>query len=168
MIEFLTKNPGMAIAGAAFVFSIVSILISIWASKYIAKIGVKPILVFVYDADNGWTVTNIGNGPALNVIFAQKKKGMTFGKGKWIGQTRLPPIAVGGEYVLDWTDHDEDQYFGACYKDIDERRYHTVCGDDHNHVRTGFEKRLILDNESVGHWTRLEEYRKTIGESSAF
>jgi hypothetical protein len=69
----------------------VSLAISYWHNRQSAITGRKPVLTFAYDDKTGWVLQNIGNGPALNVIVAQKEIG-----GQWFNPVRAPPVSMGG------------------------------------------------------------------------
>ena len=68
---------------------------------------------------------NIGGGPALNVLVAQKKMG-----GEWFNPVRVPPCQEDGEFILRWLDHVNTTGLGATYTDFEDRPYTSTCGDD--------------------------------------
>src|ERR687893_400657 len=91
---------GTWISVAALLISGVSLAISYWHSRKSAITGRKPVLTFVYDDETGWVLQNIGNGPALNVIVAQKKVGE-----QGFNPVRVPPISKDGAFVCRWLGH---------------------------------------------------------------
>lgn len=93
-----------------------------WRSSVAAK---RPVLVFVYDGQTGWILRNIGGGPALNVLVAQKKVGA-----EWFNPVRVPPLAKDTELVLRWLDHVNTTGLGATYTDYEDRAYSSTCGND--------------------------------------
>ena len=59
----------------ALLVSVVTFGLSFWFSWRSAVTAQRPVLVFVYQQGTGWILRNIGGGPALNVLVAQKKMG---------------------------------------------------------------------------------------------
>jgi hypothetical protein len=124
---------------ARTVLSAIAILVSIatfglsfwfnWRSSISAK---RPVLVFVYDEGVGWLLRNIGGGPALNVIVAQKQAG-----GEWFNPVRVPPFAKNAEVVLAWLQHENTTGLGATYTDYEDRAYTSTCGDDLSRTSPG-------------------------------
>ena len=55
---------------AALVVSVTSFGLTYRLSTQTATTSVQPVLVFEYSGDIGWSVRNVGNGPALNVLLA--------------------------------------------------------------------------------------------------
>jgi hypothetical protein len=80
--------------------------------------SIKPVLTIVYQNDTGWSLTNVGYGPALNVIVAQRES-----EGEWSKPVRVPPLALGGNIRLEWLDHTNIKWLGSAYTDIDGRGY---------------------------------------------
>ena len=72
------------LAIAALVVSLLSIAISAFASRRTDLRARMPVPVFVYHTQTGWILRNVGNGPALYVIVAQKAGG------DWLGPKRVP------------------------------------------------------------------------------
>jgi hypothetical protein len=59
-------------AVAALALSLVSFVSTYQAGHEEDRRSRMPVLVFIYGARGGWTLRNVGNGPALNVLVAQK------------------------------------------------------------------------------------------------
>ena len=64
------------------VISLIALTLSMNAAIYsicFSNIGLKtnvlPTLVFVFDSGKGWTINNVGNGSALNVVVAHQVHG---------------------------------------------------------------------------------------------
>lgn len=87
----------------------------------------RPILVFQYDGAQGWSVKNVGNGPAVNVVIVGSELGST-----WSDPVRTPPIASGGEIQLRWLTSPNLDKLGAVYSGITGSSYNTACDDDLN------------------------------------
>jgi hypothetical protein len=85
----------------------------------------KPVLVFVDDPDQGcWTLNNIGNGPALNVVVAQRAGG------QWFNPVRVPPFSRDAAFRLEWLGRVNDTGLGASYADFEGHRYTSTLGDE--------------------------------------
>jgi hypothetical protein len=83
----------VTLAVAALALSLVSFVLTYRAGHAEDRRSRIPVLVFIYDdARGGWALRNVGNGPALNVLVAQKHvKGDRCGQ--WYRPVRVPPIA---------------------------------------------------------------------------
>jgi hypothetical protein len=115
----------------ALVVSVMALVISMIATGRTAVAGRRPVLIFDYDSERGWRIRNVGNGPALNVIVAQKKDG------EWFDPTRIPPLAKDAEYVLRWCLHVNDTGLGSTYTDVADMAYTSSCGNDLSTTRLG-------------------------------
>jgi hypothetical protein len=109
----------------ALLVSVVTFGLSFWFSWRSAVTAQRPVLVFVYQQGTGWILRNIGGGPALNVLVAQKKMG-----GEWFNPVRVPPCQEDGEFTLQWLDHVNTTGLGATYTDFEDRPYTSTCGND--------------------------------------
>jgi hypothetical protein len=135
------------LAVVAIVVSLASFMISFAWSRQSTIAGRRPILVFVYDGMRGWTIRNVGNGPALNVLVAQKRVG-----GEWFAPVRIPPLAISTEFGLEWLGHMNDTGLGATYTDFEQRTYSTKCGNDLSEV---FSYRVLpewREEQIKSHW----------------
>jgi hypothetical protein len=64
----------VAIAGTSF-------FVNFWIGQRAAVRARKPVLVFVDDPERQcWVLQNVGNGPALNVLVAQRESGRWFNR----------------------------------------------------------------------------------------
>lgn len=92
----------------------------------------KPVLVFVDDPDEPcWVLRNVGNGPALNVLVAQRADG------KWFSPVRIPPLSKDGVYALRWLGKMSMTGLGASYADFEGRRYTSTLGGEVSHAYEG-------------------------------
>src|SRR5262245_55869944 len=80
----------------ALVVSVGSFGLSYNLSRQSAITSVRPVLVFQFDVNNGWSVRNVGNGPALDVLVAMK----THETADWTQPMRVPPLSKDGEFGL--------------------------------------------------------------------
>jgi hypothetical protein len=117
----------------------------------------RPILVFQYDGGTGWSVKNVGNGPAVNVVIVSSMHGAT-----WSGPIRTPPIASGGEIQLRWLEDPNLDKLGAVYSGVTGASYNTVCDDDLN----VFDKQNALPNWPADDATPMWEALAALSQSS--
>jgi len=138
---------GTWISLVALLIAGLSLAISFWNNRKSAITGRKPVLTFVYDDETGWSLRNIGNGPALNVIVAQKEVG-----GQWFNPVRVPPLSKDGAFVCRWLGHVNTTGLGVTYTDFEGRAYSSVTGND---LSRTFEGRKLPDweeSEIGSHW----------------
>ena len=133
----------------AFIVSVTSLAISILNNRRSAITGIKPVLVFVYNQERGWILQNIGNGPAMNIIVAQKQV-----NGQWFNPVRIPPISKGTEFVLTWLNHVNDTGLRATYTDFQDRSYSSTCGNDLSRIFDGNKLLDWKEGEIGQHWQK--------------
>ena len=115
-----------------------------------------PVLVFEFDGRRGWLLRNVGNGPALNVVVAQKHvQGAK--RGTWFDAVRVPPIGRDAEFTLGWLGYRGDTGLGVLYDDFaapDEggRSYTSTCGNDLNRTYVGSRFGPFTEVEIRAHW----------------
>lgn len=120
----------LLVSGGALVFTV-------YKGRYDQRIAIKPVLVFVYDRQDGWFVQNIGVGPALNVVIASHEALPEGAEpARWLEPTRIPPLKRDGSFVLHWVQNNV-YMLGATYEDIWDRPYSTRCVHALNTVRPG-------------------------------
>ena len=117
------EDPKMIISLLAFFLALTSFCVSIWQSWSSGVIARRPVLAIEYEDGNGWHLRNIGNGPALNVIAAQKRVG-----GDWFNPVRVPPIAASDSLHMKWLGEVNTTGIGAIYEDFKGRTYTSTCG----------------------------------------
>jgi hypothetical protein len=141
-----TRN---ALSGAALVVSFLALLVTIINFRKSMISGRRPVLVFEYTGGGGWHIRNIGTGPAMNVVVAQKRTDLG-----WFNPVRVPPLAKDGTFVLHWCLHTNDTGLGATYEDTEGVTYTSICGNDLSTTRSG--KRLpTWKEEAIGrHWSQ--------------
>jgi hypothetical protein len=132
----------VGIALVALIFSIVSFVLSYRLGRDSSVTNVRPVLVFEYSGDVGWILRNVGTGPALNVLVAQKRVG-----GDWFNPVRVPPLAAAASFVPTWLGHVNTTGLGATYTDVDGRKYSSITGNDLTE---------IYDREVFGPWEESE------------
>jgi hypothetical protein len=110
----------------------------------------KPILVFSYEKGAGWFLSNVGQGPALNITVALKGESTP-----WKHFVRLTALPEGSKFQLTWLGKLEVPRLGAVYEDSERAYYSTICRDDKN----GFFRRskipISKDDEILRYWNLM-------------
>lgn len=107
----------------------------------------KPVLVFVDVPEQGtWVLQNVGNGPALNVLVAQRQEG------QWFNPVIVPPLSAESSYPLRWLGRINTSGLGATYADFEDRRYTSTLGGERSHTYDGNRLPKWNDGEIRRHW----------------
>ncbi|ADG14250.1 hypothetical protein BC1002_0142 [Paraburkholderia atlantica] len=147
-MDIAPKDPAALVLSAlALAFSVFSLWFNFRSSLHAAMLSRKPVLVFEYDGREGWILRNIGNGPAMNVIVAQRLK-----TAKWVNPIRVPPLAKDGSLVLQWLGHVNTTGLGATYDDSENTKYTSTCRQDLTRVESGEKFGPWPDGEIGRHW----------------
>ena len=104
------------ISVVALVLSVIATTASVYFSRLGARTEVLPTLVFVYSADSGWFLRNVGNGPALNVLVAAELDSAS----GWTTPTQLYPVPEGERTWIQWVGHYPER-LAAIYSDAHNR-----------------------------------------------
>ena len=146
------------------VFSITGLLVSLVtfylnysATEKNTTVTRKPVLVFEYQDNIGWTLRNVGAGPALNVIVAQ-----SLSNGTWINPVRIPPLSKDGNFVLTWLGHVNSTGLGATYYDIEQLPYSSTCNNDLSKVIIGHSFGPWKEADIGKHWNQPPYKRNKI------
>jgi hypothetical protein len=113
------------------VFSALALMISFLSFKLTDVRSVKPVLIIEYRGAPGWYSKNVGNGPALNIVVAERERN------EWFKPVRVPPLANGESRLLRWLDQTNVSSIGVTYVDIDDRRYTSVTSKDLTTIEDG-------------------------------
>jgi len=132
---------------AALLFSLVSFLLTFSLSRTSAVTSVRPVLVFEYSAGEGWSLRNVGNGPALNVLVAMKSN-----DSDWLQPVRIPALGHDGSFQLRWLGHANVRTLGASYVDIIARAYSSISTNDLSEVYEGNRLREWPESSISAHW----------------
>jgi hypothetical protein len=119
------------ISALALLVSAGSFAVNLAVGHRAAVRGRKPVLVFVDEPGDCWTLRNIGNGPAINVVVAQRKDG------RWFNPVRVRPMAKDASERLEWLDRVNDTGLGVSYADSEQRHYTATLGAEILHVYDG-------------------------------
>ena len=91
-----------------------------------------PYLLFTYDVELGWKVSNFGRGPATKIIIAIRNF-----EGSWYSPVSIPPLGINQDFLLSWIGYLNVDILGAYYTDIFNNDYSTECMHDVNNVQRG-------------------------------
>ena len=111
--------------------------------------------MFAWDPDRRtWTLSNIGSGPALDVVILQRIDGA------WCHPLRMPEMAVDGVTGVPRRWHEKwhaDPGLGARYRSTAGERYLTTTGDDYSRITDGWGDLMQSAEPIEPHW----QYRKS-------
>jgi len=125
----------IAISAVALVVSVIVFIDNRVRQLAAARLGRRPVLVFVWDAvAQQWLVSNIGLGPALDVVAAQRIDG------EWTHALRLAELAVDASTVVPgrWVQWRADPGLGVRYRSVTGEPYSTRTGADWSHAAEGW------------------------------
>src|SRR5215831_19804511 len=126
---------------------LVSVIAIIVAKRAVTR-SVRPVLVFVCEVrDEVWCVQNVGSGPALDVLVAEKDRDEKL----WARFMRLPPLPRDGKIPL----RSAPRFLAVNYHDAENNAYSTICTGYRNRLQTGhvFDK---PDEDQIG----LDSYER--------
>ena len=141
----------ITLSSVAFVVSTVAFVLNYRHTRRSAALARKPVLVFEYDGNYGWALRNIGVGPALNVVVAQKRGG-----GEWFNPVRVPPLAKDGKMVLSWLGHVNSTGLGATYSDSEQAPFTSTCGNDLSMAFSGTKFGPWEESRIGRHWNQKQ------------
>jgi hypothetical protein len=118
-------SAATVIAIVSVAIATVSFVVNYWIGHRAAVRARKPVLVFVDDPERQcWVLQNVGNGPALNVVVAQRQGG------QWFNPVFAPPLAKDAAFPLAWLGRVNTTGLGATYSDFEDRRYTSTLGGE--------------------------------------
>jgi hypothetical protein len=124
------------VAAIALVVSVIVFLDNRRQTKAAARLARQPALVYAWDGvSKRWTLSNIGSGPALDVVIIQRIEG------QWAHPLRMPEMGVAQEAVVPrlWIEKwDPDPGLGARYRSITGERYMTRTVSDSSQMENGW------------------------------
>jgi hypothetical protein len=131
---------------ASLATAALSFVLTYWNYSRTALRSMRPVLVIVYEND-AWHIQNVGNGPALDVLVAQK-----IPNGPWIRPVRIPPQSKDGGMHLHWLNSMNDKGIGARYRDVEGRWYTSTCANDLTALAQGDKLQEWTEAEIGRHW----------------
>lgn len=141
------------LSGLALVVSLVTFGLNYKTSLDNSVLARKPVLIFEYESKDGWGLRNIGTGPALNVLVAQRGQ-----DGKWFYPVRIPPLSKEGRFPLKWLGHINSTDLGATYSDTENLPYTAICANDLSKVAEGTGFGPWTEEQITKYW-RLAVFR---------
>jgi hypothetical protein len=154
-------SPETVIASCALLFAVVSFLISLHSASVAGRRARMPALIFTYDLKyRQWVLRNVGNGPALDIVVAQRAKDTE----KWYMPVRVPPMGQDDQFVVWWLESTRDFGLGARYHDMVvgdssalRHVYVTRTGNDVSRIYAGRRSRRVgmptwPDGNVTRHW----------------
>lgn len=138
------------IAGIALVVSVIVFVDNRLRALEASRLARVPMLAFTWDDPRqSWILTNIGNGPALDVVILQRIGG------RWVHPLRMREMAVqdSNPVPIGWMRWDENPGLGARYRSITGEQYMTMTGDDWSQHSPGWgDMPAALWSEIEPHW----------------
>jgi hypothetical protein len=126
----------------------IPVLVSVFAvlvAKRAVTRSVRPVLVFVCEVrDEVWCVQNVGAGPALDVLVAEKDRD----EQPWARFRRVPPLPKDGKIRL----QSAPSFLAVTYHDAENNAYSTICTGYRNRLQKGHvfdkpdENQIALDS----------------------
>jgi len=108
---------------------LVSVIAVFVANRAVTR-SLRPVLVFVCEVrDKVWCVQNVGTGPALDIVVAEKDRH----EQPWARFRRLPPLPKDGKIQL----RSAPVFFAVCYHDAENNAYSTICSGYRNRLQKG-------------------------------
>jgi hypothetical protein len=89
---------------------------------------------------------NVGNGPALNVLVAQRQKG------QWFNPVIVPPLSTETSNPLTWLGRTNVTGLGVTYADFEDKRYTSTLGGERSRAYEGNRLPSWDDQEIRRHW----------------
>jgi hypothetical protein len=141
-------SAALFISVASLTLAFLSFAVNFALNQRAAVRARKPVLVFVDDPDaQCWVLRNVGNGPALNVVVAQRQR-----KLGWFNPVRLPPLGRDGDFRLHWLGRWSGGGLGAVYSDFEDRRYTSTLGGELSRTYEGHRLPRWRDEQVKRYW----------------
>jgi hypothetical protein len=120
-------------------------VIAIFVAKGAVTRSLRPVLVFVCEVrDEVWCVQNVGTGPALDVLVAEKDRDQQ----PWARFKRVPPLPKDAKIRL----RSAPGFLAVTYHDAENNAYSTICSGYKNRLQKGHvfgkpnENQIALDS----------------------
>ena len=108
---------------------LVSVIAILIAKRAVTR-SVRPVLVFVCEVrDEVWCVQNVGTGPALDILVAEKDRD----EEPWARFMRVPPLPRDGKIRL----RSAPRFLAVTYHDAENNAYSTICTGYRNRLQKG-------------------------------
>lgn len=141
-------SVALLISIVSLVLAFVSFVVNFTLNQRAAVRARKPVLVFVDDPNERcWVLRNVGNGPALNIVVAQRQK-----PHGWFNPVRVPPLGRDGHFRLHWLGRWSGGGLGAVYSDFEDRRYTSTLGGEVSRTFEGDRLPRWRDEQVKRYW----------------
>jgi hypothetical protein len=141
-------SAALFISVVSLTLALVSFAVNFVLNQRAAVRARKPVLVFVDDPEaSGWVLRNVGNGPALNVVVAQRERELG-----WFNPVRVPPLGRDAAFRLHWLGRWNAGGLGSTYSDFEDRRYTSTLGGEISRTYEGDRLPDWRDEEVKKHW----------------
>lgn len=124
------EYAALIVSAAACVIAIVSALIA----RNAVNRNLRPVLVFVRDDKQIWWLTNIGTGPALDILVEEKALAT---QSLPPGLHLVPPLPKDGSFPIPSGPTSSALSYVVQFKDAEGKYYNTTCKDYSNDTRLG-------------------------------
>ena len=149
-------NISLLVALAALLVSITSFVTGQINVARSERLGMQPTLVFEYSQQKGWHVRNVGNGPALNPVVS-----LSWDEANWEQPVRIPSVAQGSAFRLQWIGHQNIRRLGARYSDAQERPYSATGKNDQTFAESSDAPPIWANAEVEPHWTLQDQVEQS-------
>jgi hypothetical protein len=144
----------IVISALALGLSAASFFVTLLLTLRRDALGIMPVLAFTY-REAGWFIENVGNGPALDVVFRRVDST------HHVQHVRLPTIAKGESVRLHFARHDAKCEFAAVYADALGRKYSSRSLADVSSVLRGAVFDCPTVPQDLPRWWQLPESPST-------
>jgi hypothetical protein len=150
------------LSGAALLISVATLGVTYRSWQLADRRSRLPVLVFLDSPGPRWRLKNVGNGPALNVVVAQKLRHDDTG---WVEPTRVPALGRDEELPLTWLAGGGNvDVLAATYADLvgadgrgRGRTFTTLCAHNVNIVKPGTGIPAAVVTASEPDWRRTKQ-----------
>jgi hypothetical protein len=146
-------SAALFISAVSVAIALASFVVNLWLNQRASVRARKPVLVFVDDPKQGcWVLRNVGTGPALNVLVAQRQEG------RWFNPVLVPPFATDSSFPLKWLGRINTSGLGATYADFENRRYTSTLGGERSRAYERDRLPGWEDDEIRRYWELGDEF----------
>jgi hypothetical protein len=145
--SLVSMSAATMISIASVAIALASLIVTYGFARRTAVRARKPVLVFVDEPEQGaWVLRNVGNGPALNVVVAQRQEG------QWFNPVIVPPLSTESSFSLRWLGRINTTGLGVTYADFEDRRYTSTLGSERSRTYEGNRLPDWHDGEIRRYW----------------
>jgi hypothetical protein len=143
----LRSSAALFVSAVSVTIALFSFVVNLWLNQRAAIRARKPVLVFMDEPSEGcWVLRNVGNGPALNVLVAERAEG------RWFNPVLIPPFGRDTSFALKWLGRVNVTGLGAIYSDFEDRSYTSTLGGERSRTYEGARLPSWSDAEIRRYW----------------